>query len=210
MSQLILVRHGTSEWNKLGKWTGLTDVDLAEEGKEDARRMGKAIEDVEIHEAHVSKLKRTHQTLHEIKNVLNRSDLETKTHPALNERDYGVHTGKEKWQVRDELGEEAFHNIRRGWDAIVLHGENLKDVYGRVVPYYENEIRPQLLAGRNVLVVAHGNSLRALVKHLEHISNEKVAKLEIGFGEVYRYEFNREGDITAKEIRATNPEKSNV
>src|SRR6185436_18317289 len=148
MSHLVLVRHGTSEWNKLGKWTGLTDVDLAPEGIEDARRMGEIIRDIEIHDVHVSKLKRAHQTLHEIKTVLGRHDLEGKADAALNERDYGVHTGKDKWQVRDELGEQAFHDIRRGWDAVVLEGENLKDVYARVIPYFEENILPHLKEGR--------------------------------------------------------------
>ena len=210
MAYLVLVRHGTSEWNKLGKWTGLTDVDLAPEGIEEAQRMGETIQDIQIHKAHVSKLKRAHQTLHEIKNVLKRHDLEANVHGALNERDYGVHTGKDKWQVRDELGEKAFHDIRRGWDTVVLEGENLKDVHGRVVPYYEEHIRPQLLASHNVLVVAHGNSLRALVKHLDNIADDKIHELEIGFGEVYCYEFDSKGNIIAKNIRATSPKKPNI
>ena len=210
MAYLVLVRHGTSEWNKLGKWTGLTDVDLAPEGIEEAQRMGETIQDIQIHKAHVSKLKRAHQTLHEIKNVLKRHDLEANVHGALNERDYGVHTGKDKWHVRDELGEKAFHDIRRGWDTVVLEGENLKDVHGRVVPYYEEHIRPQLLASHNVLVVAHGNSLRALVKHLDNIADDKIHELEIGFGEVYCYEFDSKGNIIAKNIRATSPKKPNI
>src|SRR6185436_13622507 len=134
--------------------------------------------------------------------VLGRHDLEGKADAALNERDYGIHTGKDKWQVRDELGEQAFHDIRRGWDTVVLGGENLKDVHARVVPYYEKNIRPQLLKGHNVLVVAHGNSLRALVKHLDNISDEKIALLEIGLGEVYCYAFDAKGNITGKTIRA--------
>ncbi len=210
MAYLVLVRHGTSEWNKLGKWTGLTDVDLAPEGIEDARRMGEAIRDIPIAKVHVSKLKRAHQTFDEIRRLLGLHDVKPDTHAALNERDYGVHTGKDKWQVRDELGEEAFHQIRRGWDALVLNGENLKDVHGRVVPYYEKNIRPQILSGHNVLVVAHGNSLRALVKHLDGISDEKIAELEIGFGEVYCYEFDTEGNIVGKEIRAANPNAGKV
>lgn len=210
MAYLVLVRHGTSEWNKLGKWTGLTDVDLAPEGIEDARRMGEAIRDIPIAKVHVSKLKRAHQTFDEIRQLLGLHDVKPDTHAALNERDYGVHTGKDKWQVRDELGEKAFHDIRRGWDALVLNGENLKDVHGRVVPYFEEKIRPQLLSGHNVLVVAHGNSLRALVKHLDRISDEKIADLEIGFGEVYCYEFDTAGNIVGKEIRAANPNAGKI
>ncbi|MCR4325253.1 MAG: 2,3-bisphosphoglycerate-dependent phosphoglycerate mutase [Patescibacteria group bacterium] len=200
MAYLVLIRHGTSEYNKLGLWTGLTDVDLAPEGKEDARRAGEAIRDIPIHKIHVSALKRAHQTLHEIREVLGLV-VEHKAHHALNERDYGVHAGKNKWQVRDEVGEEEFHNIRRGWDAVVMGGENLKDVHARVVPYFEGHIRPDLISGHNALVVAHGNSLRALVKHLEEIADEHIHKLEIGFGDVYCYEVDGEGKVKGKEIR---------
>lgn len=205
MAYLVLVRHGTSEWNKLGKWTGLTDVDLAPEGIEEAQRMGRIIHDIEIHKAHVSMLKRAQQTLAEIKNVLGTHTLVANQHAALNERDYGEHTGKDKWQVRDELGEVEFQNIRRGWEAVVLGGENLKDVHARVVPYYEKYVRPEILDGHNVLVVAHGNSLRALVKHLENISDTDIAKLEIGFGQVYCYEMDEKGNVLDKEIREASP-----
>ena len=202
MAHLILIRHGTSEYNKLGLWTGLTDVDLAAEGKADARKAGESIRDIPIHKVHVSALKRAQQTFAEIKNVLGLM-IDHIEHPALNERDYGQYAGRNKWQVLEEVGEQEFHNIRRGWDAVVLGGENLKDVYQRVVPYYEEHILPDLKKGHNVLVVAHGNSLRALVKHLEDIADEHIHKLEIGFGEVYCYEFDGTGAIADKEIRAT-------
>jgi 2,3-bisphosphoglycerate-dependent phosphoglycerate mutase len=206
MAHLILVRHGISEWNKLDKWTGLSDIDLAPEGVEDARRMAEIIRGIEIHTAHTSMLKRSHQTFDEIKKALGRHDLKAKKHAALNERDYGVHTGKNKWQVQEAVGEKEFHNIRRGWDAVVVGGENLRDVYGRVVPYFKEKILPQLLSGQNVLVVAHGNSLRALVKYLDNISDEKISELEIGFGEVYRYTFTTDGKVREKLIQSANQE----
>lgn len=204
MAYLVLIRHGTSEYNKKGLWTGLTDVELAPEGIEDAQNAGKVIKDIPIHKAHVSVLTRAKQTLHEIKKVIGRYDLHADEHAALNERDYGVHTGKNKWQVKEAVGDAEFHNIRRGWDVIVEGGENLKDVHARVVPYFKERILPQLLAGHNVLVVAHGNSLRALVKELENISNEKIPELEIGFGEVYTYQFDEKGNIIDKNVRAVN------
>lgn len=210
MAYLVLVRHGKSEWNKLGLWTGITDVDLASEGRKEARQMGKTIRDIRIEKAHVSKLKRSHQTFEEIRKVLGRDDLQAEAHAALNERDYGVHTGKNKWQVKEAVGEEEFQKIRRGWDAVVEGGENLKDVHDRVVPYYEQCIRSQLIVGHNVLVVAHGNSIRALVKHLENISDEKISELEIGFGEVYCYTFDCDGRRVGKEIRAVNPDKGKI
>ncbi|KKW08470.1 MAG: 2,3-bisphosphoglycerate-dependent phosphoglycerate mutase [Candidatus Kaiserbacteria bacterium GW2011_GWA2_49_19] len=210
MAYLILTRHGISEWNKIGRWTGLTDIGLAPEGIEDARRMGGLIQEIEIHEAHTSMLKRAHQTFDEIKAVLGKHDLEAKKHAALNERHYGVYTGKNKWEILESVGDTEFERIRRAWDVEVEGGENLKDVYNRAIPYYKEHILPQLCKGRNVLVVAHGNSVRALVKYLEDISHEKVAKLEIGFGEVYCYEFDNNGKIIAREIRGVNPNKGKV
>ena len=209
MAYLILVRHGKSEWNKLGQWTGLTDVELADEGVLEARDAGAAIRDVPVHTVHTSALTRAKQTFEEIKRTLG-WNIEPRAYPALNERDYGVYTGKNKWQVKEEIGEEEFQKLRRGWDTPVPEGESLKDVHTRVVPHYEDEVRPHLLAGRTVLIVAHGNSLRALVKHLENIPEDKIAELEIGTGEVYCYEFDKEGKIIDKTIRAANANKLHV
>ena len=108
----------------------------------------------------------------------------------LNERDYGTLTGSDKWEVKDQIGEEAFNGIRRGWDYPVPDGETLKDVYARVVPYFETEILPRLQDGENVLLVAHGNSIRALVKYLDQIPDDKVADLEMPFGKILVYSFD--------------------
>ncbi len=209
MAYLILVRHGVSEWNKLGKWTGWTDVSLAEEGIEEARRAGGAIKDMQIDTVHVSTLKRAHETWYEIKATLGLQH-EPKHHAALNERHYGIHTGKNKWEVKKELGDEEFQKIRRSWDHPIPEGETMKDVHDRVVPYYKNHILPELCAGKNVLVVGHGNNLRALVKYLEDMSEEGVGTLEFGTGEVFCYEVDEGGTIAGKIIRATNPEKHKV
>lgn len=204
MAKLILARHGKSAYNKLGLWTGHTDVDLDEDGHIEAECAGKALCDIPLHHAHVSQLKRTHQTLDGIKRGLGlgADDLVPMKHHALNERHYGIHTGKNKWEVKESVGEEEFRNIRRHWNHPIPEGETLKDVHDRVVPYYEESIRPDLLAGRNVIVVAHGNTLRALVKYLENIAEELIADLEIGTGEVYCYEINAEGNIMGKEVRS--------
>lgn len=205
MAHLILVRHGKSAWNHLGLWTGHSDVDLTDEGREEARRAGEAIRDIELHKAHTSLLKRTHQTLDEIKKALGLGDeLPVVRHTALNERHYGIHTGKNKWQVKEEIGEEAFNNLRRGWDVPIPEGETLKDVHARAVPYYIETIMPDLTQGRNTIVVAHGNSLRALTKHIEDLDEEKIADVEIGTGQVICYELSPDGNsIVAKEIRNT-------
>ncbi len=209
MAYLILVRHGVSEWNKLGKWTGWTDVSLAEEGIEEARRAGGAIKDLRIDSVHVSTLKRAHETWHEIKTTLGLPH-EPKRHAALNERHYGIHTGKNKWEVKKELGDEEFQKIRRSWDHPIPEGETMKDVHDRVVPYYKDHILPELCAGKNVLVVGHGNNLRALVKYLEDMSEEGVSTLEFGTGEVFCYEIDTKGIVLSKTVRATNPEKLKI
>jgi 2,3-bisphosphoglycerate-dependent phosphoglycerate mutase len=206
MAYLILVRHGRSEWNKLGLWTGQTDVSLVEEGVIEAREAGATIQDITIHSAHVSMLKRAHETFEEIVRVLGIRHLKPKRSDALNERHYGVHTGKNKWEIKKEIGDEEFQKIRRSWDHPIEGGETMKDVHDRIVPYHQLHILPELIEGKNVLVVAHGNSLRAFVKHLENMSDDGVSDLEYGTGEVYIYNVDANGVITGKEIRAQNSE----
>ncbi len=210
MAFLFLVRHGKSTWNDLGQWTGHTDVDLSETGIAEARAAGEALKNETIHIAYVSALRRTHQTLAEILKELGIEELETRRHHAINERHYGIHTGKNKWQVKEEIGDEAFQALRRGWDVPIPEGESLKDVHARVVPYYEEQIKNDLLQAKNVLIVAHGNSLRALVKHLEQITDDTIGDLEIGTGEVYCYQFDDACKILSKEIRSSNSDKRSV
>ena len=210
MAYLILVRHGKSEWNKLGKWTGWTDVGLIEEGLEEARQAGEAIKDISIDTVHVSTLKRTHETWREIQRVIGREDIVPKVSDALKERSYGIYTGKNKWEVKEEVGDEQFQKIRRGWDVPIPEGETMKDVHDRAVPYYEKHILPELKTGKNVLIVGHGNTLRALVKYLERMDDNGVSDLEFGLGEVYCYEVDRAGEIVGKDIRAKNEAKGKV
>lgn len=193
MANLILVRHGESEWNRKGLWTGLTDVGLSEKGKEEARNTGEKLRKINIDAAYTSVLLRAKQTLDEIKTVLNLLNLPTVESPALNERNYGIYTGKNKWEIQKEVGEEKFKNLRRGWDSPIPEGETLKDVYNRVVPYYKSEILPKLKEGKSVLVAAHGNSLRALVKYLENLSDTDVENLEIPTGEAKIYPIDLSG-----------------
>ena len=210
MGYLVLVRHGKSEYNKLGLWTGKTDVSLVDDGRKEAALAGERICDIEIHSVHMSMLRRTHETFEEMRAVLQMSILEPKRHQALDERDYGVYTGKNKWEVKEEVGEEAFQRIRRNWDEPIKDGETLKDVHDRVVPYFKKHIYPELKNERNVLVISHGNTLRALVKYLEDIAPQHIGELEIGTGEVYCYEIDRCGVIVGKEIRLWNTEKLSV
>lgn len=209
MAHLVLIRHGKSEWNKTGQWTGLTDIALAPEGVAEAHRAAESISDIEFHRAHTSLLSRAKQTFEAIKEK-SALTIDSVADPALNERNYGIHTGKNKWQVKEEIGEEAFQKLRRGWDTPIEKGETLKDVHARVAPHFDAVILPQLKSGENVLVVAHGNSLRALVKHIENLSEVEVCNLDIGTGEVYCYDFDQDGAIQGKEIRLAKADRKNV
>jgi len=204
MGNLILLRHGESEWNAKGIWTGLIDIPLSEKGREESRRAADALKDIKLDIAYTSPLIRAKQTLDEIKRVLNYPKLEAIENKALNERDYGELTGKNKLEIKKKYGEEKFLQIRRGWNYPIQAGETLKDVYNRVVPYYKREILPKLKEGENVLIVAHGNSLRALVKYLENISDKDIENLEIATGEIYIYNIDGYGSVTSKETRLSS------
>ncbi|OGK13326.1 hypothetical protein A2861_02815 [Candidatus Roizmanbacteria bacterium RIFCSPHIGHO2_01_FULL_38_15] len=210
MSKLILVRHGISTWNKKGWWTGWKDPELASEGYEEARNAAQEIKDVKIDKAYTADLKRTIQTLDEIKKELKIKDIPTIVDWHLRERNYGDLAGKNKWEVKKQYGEKQFMKWRRGWDEPIPNGETLKDVYERLIPYYLNTILSDLNANKNVIISTSGNSLRALVKYIENVPNEQIAKLAIGTGEVYVYETDKNGKMKSKEIRAINPKKGKV
>ncbi|MDO8570921.1 MAG: 2,3-bisphosphoglycerate-dependent phosphoglycerate mutase [Candidatus Daviesbacteria bacterium] len=201
MSYLVLVRHGESTWNAVNAWTGLTDISLDEKGYQVAKQNGEILKNINFDISFTSSLRRAQQTLTEIKKTIIRGDLPVIENPALNERDYGDLTGKNKQDVEKEYGEEQYQKWRRSWDCPVPNGETLKDVYERVVPYYEQNILPEIEKEKNVLVVAHGNSLRALVKFLENISDSEIPNLEIAVGEIYIYQMDKTGKIISKEIK---------
>lgn len=213
MGKLIISRHGESQWNLLGKWTGWLDVGLTEKGVNDTVRLGEVLKDMKIDRAYTSDLKRTKQTLSALLRGqgTDESALPIINTPELKERDYGDLTGKNKWEVKEKIGEEAFNGIRRGWDHPVPGGETLKDVYNRVVPYFKTEILPKLRRGEIILLVAHGNSIRALIKYLDQISDDGVADVEMPFGQVLIYEFNEESDLpVGKESRSVEIESVNA
>ncbi len=196
---LVISRHAESEWNLLGKWTGLTDVNLTTKGKKESEMLGKLVQGITFDHIYTSTLKRTKQTCEGIlrsqgQGVDMESDIIVNS-AELNERDYGDLTGKNKWEVKEEIGEEAFNGIRRGWDYPVPGGETLKDVYNRVIPYFQSEILPKLQNGDDVLVVAHGNSIRALMKYLDSVEDEDIASVEMPFGTLLFYTFDSEHDL---------------
>jgi 2,3-bisphosphoglycerate-dependent phosphoglycerate mutase len=201
IGKLILARHHESEWNKLGKWTGVTNVGLTDYGLEMSKKMGELIKDIPIDQAFASTQTRSLQTLLCMEKGATCIDVPQKRSAALNERDYGDYTGKNKWDMEKLLGEEKFKALRRGWDYPIPHGESLKMVSERAVPYFLKTILPIVKEGKNVLVVAHGNSLRTIIKYIEKISDERIADVEMPFGAIIIYDLNADGHMLQKEVR---------
>jgi 2,3-bisphosphoglycerate-dependent phosphoglycerate mutase len=192
---LLLVRHTESEWNAIGVWTGTRDVHLSGKGFKDAGKLGEALKDldIKIDVAYCSEQIRSRETLEGMLDAAQQLDVETIVSPAINERDYGQYTGKNKWDMKELLGDEKWQQIRRGWDEPIPGGETLKQVYERAIPFYEETIVPQVLAGKNVLLAAHGNSLRALMKYIEGVSDEDITKMEMLLGQIMVYGIDEKG-----------------
>lgn len=200
MATLALVRHGESTYNAQGIWTGWDDPPLSEKGREEAQTAGNLIKDIKFDYAFTSPLLRSTQTFDE---ALKTAGLTVSPGiaPDFKERNYGDYTGKNKWDVKKQLGEDGFKKLRRAWDDPIPNGETLRDVYNRAVPYYQKEVLPKLKTGKNILIVAHGNSLRALTKYLENISDQGIEDVEIPTGQVIIYQIDSEGKVASKEIR---------
>lgn len=197
---LVLVRHGESEWNKLNLFTGWRDVDLTETGVSEAQRAGRLLkaEGLNFDIAYTSALKRAQRTLTLILEQLGQTGLETIKDQALNERDYGDLSGLNKDDARKRWGDEQVHIWRRSFDVPPPGGESLKDTAARVLPYFDAKILPDVKAGKNVIVAAHGNSLRALVMQLDNLSREEVLKLNLATGAPLIYRLNADGTVASK------------
>ena len=208
MKKLVLIRHGESEWNKENRFTGWTDVELSQKGREEARQAGQLLKNqgYSFDKAYTSVLKRANHTLDGVLLELGETDIPVTRSWKLNERHYGALQGLNKAETAAKYGDEQVHEWRRSWDVRpplldsddkrnpVLDplykgvpadelplGESLKDTVRRVVPFFESDIVPEIKAGKNVVIAAHGNSLRALVKFLDHISDDDIAGLDIPF-----------------------------
>ncbi|WP_138415586.1 phosphoglyceromutase [Sinomonas gamaensis] len=221
---LILLRHGHSEWNAKNLFTGWVDVDLNDQGREEARRGGELLAEKGLLPdiLYTSRLKRAINTANIALDEADRGWIDVKRSWRLNERHYGALQGKDKAQTLAEFGEEQFMEWRRSYDVPpppladdsefsqvgdpryadlgddIPRTECLKDVLERLLPYWESEIKGDLTAGKVVLVTAHGNSLRALVKHLDGISDEDIAGLNIPTGIPLVYELD-------EDFKPTNP-----
>ncbi len=202
MGKLIIARHHESEWNAKGLWTGSRDTHLTEKGFAASAQMGLLISDIKIEQSFASSQLRSLETLSGMLGAMQQFAVPLTRSGALNERDYGDYTGKNKWDMKELIGEEAFDHIRRDWDCPVPNGETLKVVYERVVRYFTTTILPHLQHGKNVLIVSHGNAIRALMKYIEGISDEDIAHVEMLFGAVVLYELDHDGHLISKEVRA--------
>ncbi len=197
--RLILIRHGESEWNALGKWTGWTDVGITDEGARLSRELGTKLRGMNIDIAYESKLKRTKETLDAVLDGAEITDVSRQASSAIDERDYGVFTGMLKEQVKSEIGDEAYLELRRGWDRPIENGESLKDVYTRVLPFYLKDVVPQLQDGKNILIVGHGNSLRALTKYIEDVEDGDISSVEFGHNCAVLYNVDKDGRAVEKD-----------
>ncbi len=221
MSHLILVRHGQSEWNLQKRFTGWVDIDLTANGKLEACKSGELLKDksIKIDISFSSVQKRSINTLKLIMNTMRIKSTFTKAW-QLNERHYGALTGLNKEEMKKKLGEKKIHEFRRSWDIkpeplnknnpfhpinIEVYKdipkedlpdtESLEDTFNRVLPYYKSHIQTKLVEGKNVLVVAHGNSIRAICKYLFKLDEKKISSLEIPTGNPLLIRFGSSGEL---------------
>ncbi len=192
---LLLVRHGQSEWNRLNLFTGWRDPDLTERGLIEARWAGRLIktQGVKFDAAYTSALKRAQNTLDIILAELGQSNIPITRDALLNERDYGDLAGLNKDEARKKWGDEQIKLWRRSYDVPPPGGESLKDTAARVLPFYETHIWPQLQDGKNIIISAHGNSLRALIMRLENLTGEEILQRELATAAPLVYRLNTDG-----------------
>ena len=205
---LLVARHHESEWNKLGEWTGSRDVHLTPHGIHMSYEMGLQIKDFHIDQAICSMQCRSKETLDQMLDAMGQTGVPLMRSAAINERDYGDFTGKNKLAMKALMGEAEYNRMHREYSYPIPHGESLKMVYERVVPYYLDVIVPILRTGENVLVVSHGNTIRALMKYIESISDEQIKDIEMLFGSVLIYHVDDEGKLIDKNERFTEPHHS--
>ena len=196
MARLILVRHGQSVWNATNRFTGWTDVGLSEQGVKEAEDAGRQLAEIRIDIVHTSDLVRAQRTAEIIMRHNEASeDVPTKYDWRLNERHYGALQGLNKAETAEQHGAEQVHIWRRSFDVAPPEGESLEMTAERTIPYFTEEIIPDLISGKNILVSAHGNSLRSIVMHIDGISPDDIVSLEIPTGEPIHYNYE-EGVIS--------------
>ncbi len=198
MPKLVIVRHGQSQWNLENRFTGWIDIDLSPKGVEEAKSAGKKLVGYRFDKAFTSALTRAQRTLDIILEEIDQKGIPVEKDKALNERMYGDLQGLNKDETRHKFGAEQVHIWRRSYDIAPPNGESLKDTAARVMPYWNEKIVPELTNGRSILIAAHGNSLRALVMHLENLSKDEILQTEIPTGIPKVYELTGDLKIVEK------------
>ena len=199
MATLIIFRHGQSSWNLENKFTGWVDVELTEKGINEAKLAGEKLKPFNFDLAYASDLKRAQNTLSIALETAHKT-VPTTYNKALNERMYGDLQGLDKTETALKYGEEQVKIWRRSFDVPPPNGESLKDTADRVIPYFQQEIEPHLKAGKNIVIAAHGNSLRALIMYLEKMTPKEILEFEIGTAIPRLYEL----DSNLTVLKATN------
>lgn len=197
---LVLVRHGQSEWNALNLFTGWKDPGLTDQGRQEANQAGQLIQslNLDFDVMFTSALMRAQLTGDIILNIIKQTHIPTIKNQALNERNYGDLAGLNKDDARAKWGAEQVQIWRRSYDIPPPGGESLKDTGERVMPYFNQEILPLIKKGQNILISAHGNSLRSMIKFLDNISDTEIVKLEIPTGAPIHFTFNEQGDVDSR------------
>jgi 2,3-bisphosphoglycerate-dependent phosphoglycerate mutase len=190
MAKLYLQRHLKSQWNLENRFSGWTNVPLCQAGIKSAKEISEKLVDVKIDKVYTSPLIRNKETVLLILENLGTKNLPIVVDKALDERNYGELQGLNKDEVKKQYGEEQVQLWRRSYNIAPPGGESLKDVYKRTTPFFKKYVEKDLKAGKNILLVASHNSLRAIIKYIENISDEKIAELELPFGAIIEYDFN--------------------
>lgn len=202
MSLLVLVRHGQSQWNLENRFTGWENPPLTELGEKEARRAGNHLKNIKFDMAFTSNLSRAQKTLEIILNEINQKNLPIEKNQALNERHYGDLQGLDKAETAAKFGDEQVKVWRRSYDVPPPGGESLKDTAERTLPYLHARILPEIKQGKNVLVAAHGNSLRSVIMELDHLTKEQVLELNLETGVPVVYEMDSHLKVLNKKILA--------
>ena len=216
MGTLVLIRHGQSQWNLENRFTGWVDIPLTDAGRDEARRGARLITSFRFDRAFTSVLVRAQETLDLVLKELGQTRVPIERDQALNERHYGALQGLNKADMARQYGEAQVHIWRRSYDVAPPKdktewnpdgiSESLKDTAARTLPYFNAKILPLVKAGQTILVVAHGNSLRAIVMDLDRMTTEQVLQLNIATGPPIIYEIDRDGRILKKTVTALPPE----
>lgn len=201
MSKLVLIRHGQSLWNLENRFTGWIDVPLTDQGRAEARRAGQLVADIKFDVAYTSALTRAQETLALVLEALGQRPPVIRDQ-ALNERHYGDLQGLNKADTAKRYGDDQVKLWRRSYDVAPPNGESLELTAKRTLPFYDRAIAGDLRQGKNVLVVAHGNSNRSIVMQLDKLTREQVLALELGTGVPVVYEINADGTVASKQIRS--------